>query len=83
MHEDREVDACRTLTGRSSPRAAPPSGTLLRSRGAAAAQFLIAAEHVGTGKPHPKGYLLAARRLGVPIADFLVFEGSPAGMRAV
>ncbi|MCP9916211.1 HAD family hydrolase [Cyanobium sp. ATX 6F1] len=37
---------------------------------------------LGQGKPAPDGYLLAARRLGVPAGDCWAFEDSPAGARA-
>lgn len=43
---------------------------------------LVAAQDVAHGKPNPEGYLLAARRLGIPIAESLVVEDSPAGIRA-
>ncbi len=43
---------------------------------------LVAAQDVARGKPSPEGYLLAARRLGIPIADSLVVEDSPAGIEA-
>ena len=38
-------------------------------------------EHVARGKPAPDLYLLAAERLGVPIADCAVIEDSPVGAR--
>jgi sugar-phosphatase len=43
---------------------------------------LIAADDVAAGKPSPEGYLEAARQLGVPAADCLVFEDAPAGVQA-
>lgn len=43
---------------------------------------MIAAEDVERGKPAPDCFLLAARRLGRPIADCLVFEDAPAGIAA-
>lgn len=43
---------------------------------------LVAAEDVARGKPAPDGFLLAAARLGQPIADCLVFEDAPAGIQA-
>lgn len=43
---------------------------------------MITAEDVEHGKPAPDCYLLAAERLGVPIADCLVFEDAPAGIAA-
>ncbi|MCO5972484.1 HAD-IA family hydrolase [Actinoallomurus soli] len=42
----------------------------------------VFAEDVRLGKPSPEGYLTAARRLGVPAADCVVVEDSPAGVRA-
>ncbi len=48
--------------------------------------FVITAEHVTHGKPHPDIYLGAASRLGVQPHELLVFEdsqhGSKAGMSA-
>lgn len=38
-------------------------------------------EHVARGKPAPDLYLLAAERLGVPIARCLVIEDSPVGAK--
>jgi mannitol-1-/sugar-/sorbitol-6-phosphatase len=43
---------------------------------------LVPAEDVAAGKPDPEGYLRAAGLLGVPIADCLVLEDAPAGLRA-
>jgi sugar-phosphatase len=43
---------------------------------------LIPAEDVPRGKPDPAGYLFAAEALGVPPADCVVFEDSPAGVDA-
>ncbi|MDJ0278368.1 HAD-IA family hydrolase [Sphingomonas sp. 2R-10] len=45
-------------------------------------QVFITAEDVTAGKPDPQGFRLAADRLGVSIADCLVFEDSPAGVAA-
>lgn len=45
-------------------------------------EVFITAEDVKRGKPDPEGFLLAARRLGVPIDQCLVFEDSPAGVAA-
>src|SRR5688572_5452938 len=39
-------------------------------------RVLITAEDVKRGKPDPEGFLLAARRLGVPIEQCLVIEDS-------
>ena len=43
---------------------------------------LVCAEDVPRGKPDPAGYLAAATGLGVPVADCLVLEYSPAGIAA-
>ncbi|MCO1574474.1 HAD-IA family hydrolase [Crossiella sp. SN42] len=59
---------------------------LLRARLAAAGlplpSVVVTAELVGAGKPDPEGYLLAARRLGVPIGECVVVEDSAAGIQA-
>ena len=44
--------------------------------------LVIAAEDVTNGKPAPDGFLIAADKLGVPIADCLVFEDSLAGIQS-
>jgi len=43
---------------------------------------LVTADDVAQGKPYPDGYQLAARRLGVPPDQCLVFEDAPAGIEA-
>jgi len=43
---------------------------------------LVTAEDVEHGKPAPDCFRLAARRLGHPIEDCLVFEDAPAGIAA-
>lgn len=43
---------------------------------------LITADDVTHGKPAPDCFLLAADRLGQPIAECLVFEDTPAGIAA-
>ncbi|MBB5897772.1 HAD family hydrolase [Kutzneria kofuensis] len=68
--------------------AAVTSGSqeLMRARLAAAGlpvpDVLIAADDVSAGKPDPEGYLKAAAALGHDIADCLVVEDAPAGLRA-
>ena len=54
----------------------------LRAVGLPIPNTLIVAEDVEHGKPEPEGYLKAATILGVPIAECLVFEDSPAGVAA-
>ncbi|RFC63484.1 HAD family hydrolase [Fulvimarina endophytica] len=43
---------------------------------------LVSAEQVTAGKPAPDGFELAARRLGFPPRECLVFEDSHAGVKA-
>jgi sugar-phosphatase len=43
---------------------------------------LIGADDVRAGKPHPEGYLAAARRLGVERASCVVFEDTQPGLQA-
>jgi HAD superfamily hydrolase (TIGR01509 family) len=45
-------------------------------------QAVVSADYVKQGKPDPEIYLLAARILGVPPGQCLVFEDSPTGVRA-
>jgi sugar-phosphatase len=46
------------------------------------APVLVTVEDVSVGKPDPEGFLLAARRLTVPIARCLVVEDSEPGVAA-
>ena len=43
---------------------------------------VVCAEDYGRGKPHPDPFLLAAKLLGVPPGDCVVFEDSPTGIEA-
>jgi sugar-phosphatase len=43
---------------------------------------MVTAEAVARSKPAPDGFLLAASRLGVPVAECLIFEDSEAGIAA-
>jgi sugar-phosphatase len=45
--------------------------------------LVVTAGDVVTGKPHPEGYLAAARDLDVPPEEAVGFEDAPAGVRAV
>lgn len=45
-------------------------------------KFYLGADDYSPGKPDPAGYLLAAKRLGIPPAECLVFEDSFAGVKA-
>lgn len=54
----------------------------LEAAGLPTPPVLICAEDVSNGKPDPDCFLLAAQRLEVEIRDCLVFEDSPAGIKA-
>lgn len=54
----------------------------LAAAGLPAPEVLVTADDVPLGKPDPAGYLLAATRLGVPVAGCVVLEDSPAGVAA-
>jgi sugar-phosphatase len=54
----------------------------IRAAGLPQPPLLIAAEDVTAGKPDPQGYRLAAQKLGVDIADCLVFEDAAVGIEA-
>jgi len=41
---------------------------------------VVGAEDARRGKPHPEGFLTAAKRLGVPPADCVVLEDAPEGI---
>lgn len=45
-------------------------------------QFILTAEDITHGKPHPEIYLTAARRFGVPPAEMMVLEDSQNGCMA-
>jgi HAD superfamily hydrolase (TIGR01509 family) len=45
-------------------------------------RFFLGGDEYGQGKPAPDCYLEAARRIGVPPAECVVFEDSTAGIRA-
>jgi len=45
-------------------------------------QFVLTAEDIVNGKPHPEIYLTAAARLGVPAAEMMVLEDSRNGCLA-
>ncbi|MGD0724212.1 MAG: HAD family phosphatase [Spirochaetia bacterium] len=44
--------------------------------------FILCEEDGGAGKPDPEGFLRAIASIGVPAAEALVFEDSPAGIEA-
>src|SRR5690349_13284782 len=43
---------------------------------------LVCADEISRGKPHPEGYLTAARRLGIEPTGCVVVEDAPAGLEA-
>ncbi|MFM8571944.1 MAG: HAD family hydrolase [Pirellula sp.] len=44
--------------------------------------FVVTAEEVTRGKPHPDIYIEAAKRMGVPVSQMLVLEDSENGTKA-
>ena len=44
--------------------------------------FVVRADDVARGKPHPDVFEAAARLIGVPPTECIAFEDAPAGMRA-
>jgi beta-phosphoglucomutase len=44
--------------------------------------FILCDEDTNEGKPDPEGFLRAIARIGVPAAETLAFEDSPAGIEA-
>lgn len=63
---------------------APKALALRRMAAAGIAQplVMVTAEDVSAGKPDPAGYRLAAERLGVKLADCLIFEDATVGILA-
>ena len=43
---------------------------------------LVTVDQISAGKPDPEGYRVAAQRLGIPVAECLVVEDAPVGVRA-
>jgi mannitol-1-/sugar-/sorbitol-6-phosphatase len=60
----------------------PLATARLRAAGLAVPRVLVTPERLSRGKPDPEGYLLAARELGAPPSDCIVFEDAPAGVQA-
>ena len=54
----------------------------LQAAGIVAPAVLVTVEDVSAGKPDPEGFLLAARRLGIPPEQSLVVEDSASGIEA-
>lgn len=61
---------------------APVANRRLEAAGIATPPALITGELVGSGKPSPDPYLLAAERLGVDPTRCVVVEDAPAGVEA-
>ena len=74
------LDPARWAIVTSAPRAL--AEVRLRAAGLPVPDHFITGESVKNGKPAPEGFLKAADLLGVPIAECLVFEDSPAGVAA-
>lgn len=74
------LDATRWAIVTSAPKALAEAR--LRAAGLPVPEHLITGESVQNGKPNPEGFLKAAKLLGVPIGECLVFEDSPAGVAA-
>lgn len=54
----------------------------LQAAGMPLPEVMVTADDVSVGKPDPSCFILAAKRLGVDIADCLIFEDAPAGIQA-
>ncbi|MFF1453379.1 HAD-IA family hydrolase [Streptomyces sp. NPDC058274] len=95
-HEESETTGITAVPGAAGLLAALPPGswavvtsasrTLAEVRLGAAGlplpELLVSADDISRGKPDPEGYLRAARLLGRAPRDTVVFEDSPAGIRA-
>lgn len=58
------------------------AGNRIEAAGLERPEVVITFDDVAHGKPHPEPFELAARRLGVPPAECVVFEDAPAGIAA-
>jgi len=54
----------------------------LRAMGLPLPETLVTADDVTNGKPHPEGYLRAARKIGVDPSECVVVEDAPPGIQA-
>lgn len=84
------VDLVRSLADEGVPLAVVTSGERTYAEGLLAdlgirdlLDIVVTAGDVVTGKPHPEGYLAAARELDVPPQEAVGFEDAPAGVAAV
>lgn len=60
----------------------PLASARLTAAGIPTPNVMVTGQDVRQGKPHPEGYLAAARLLRVPPAQCVVVEDAPAGIRA-
>lgn len=86
---DGVADGVRALLARGIPIAVATSSNRENSRHTLACSgldaffpVLVSAEDVTRHKPAPDPFLLAAERLGVPAAQCIIIEDSPAGVQA-
>ena len=84
------VDLVRSLADSGVPLAVVTSGERTYAEGLldelgirGLLDIVVTAGDVATGKPHPEGYLAAARDLDVPPEEMIGFEDAPAGVEAV
>jgi len=54
----------------------------LQAAGLPLPSVLVPADEITNGKPHPEGFLKAAKLLGIQAADCVVFEDTPPGVEA-
>ena len=74
------LDHCLWAAVTSGPR--PLMTARLQAAGLPVPRVLITGDDVRYGKPHPEGFLLAARTLGMPPTSCVVVEDSPPGVAA-
>jgi hypothetical protein len=55
-------------------------GGARRRRGLPVPKVIVPVDEIRNGKPDPEGFLFAARRLGVPPEECLVFENTRSGI---
>lgn len=60
----------------------PLASARLAAAGIPVPKVMVTSDDVTQGKPHPEGYLAAARLLGIPARQCVVVEDAPAGVRA-
>lgn len=60
----------------------PLATARLRAAGLPVPKYLVAADEVVNGKPHPEPYIKGATALGFRPSDCVVFEDAPTGIRS-